>query len=149
MSSHLIKEFIEECSAFGSLPFFLFLIFLFFILGEIQLSTWLVLGLILSFALVILIKLFYFKQRPQKKDYHNIIEKLDASTFPSLHSMRIVLILVFLSYYYKSVYLVFLLGIIACIVFYSRKYLKKHYWMDILFGALFGFVMSFFIIRIA
>jgi len=146
--SRLIKEFIEDATAFGSLSFFLFLIFLFLILGEVKLSIWLIWGLILSFVFIVIIKLFYFKERPKKKDYKNIIEKLDASSFPSLHSWRITMIFVFLSYYYKSFYLVILLGIIAILVFFSRKYLKKHYWIDIIFGALFGLIMSLLIVWI-
>jgi undecaprenyl-diphosphatase len=143
---HLIKEFIEDSSAFGSLSFFLFLIFLFLILGEVKLGIWLILGFILSFAFVIIIRLFYFKERPQKKEYKNIIEKINASSFPSLHSWRIVMIFVFLSYYYNSIYLVIFLGIIAILVFFSRKYLKFHYWTDIIFGAIFGLIMSLLIV---
>jgi len=146
MVSRLIKEFIEDTSAFGSLSFFLFLIFLFLILGQIKLAIWLTLGLILSFVFIIIIKLIYFKERPQKKEYKNFIEKIEASSFPSLHSWRIVMILVFLSYYYKSEYLVILLGIIAILVFFSRKYLKLHFWIDIIFGALFGLIMSLLIV---
>jgi undecaprenyl-diphosphatase len=144
--SRLIKEAIEDASAFGALPFYLFLIFLFFILGEIQLGLWLLVGFILSFAVIIIIKLFYFKERPKKKEYKNIFEKIEASSFPSLHSWRIIMILIFLSYYYKSIYLGLLLGVICVIVIFSRKYLMKHYWVDIIFGALFGLLMSLFII---
>lgn len=146
MVSRLINDFIEDSSAFGSLSFYLFLIFLFFILGQVKLAIWLSLGFVLSFVFIVIIKLFYFKERPQKKEYNNFIEKIEASSFPSLHSWRIVMILVFLSYYYKSIYLVILLGIIAILVFFSRKYLKKHYWTDIIFGAIFGLIMSLLII---
>jgi membrane-associated phospholipid phosphatase len=146
MASRLIKEFIEECSAFGSFPFFLFLIGLFFLIGQVKLGIWLIIGLILSFAIIIVIKLFYFKERPLKKEHKNLFEKIEASSFPSLHSWRIVMILVFLSYYYKSVYLTIFLGIVTVIVLFSRKYLKKHFWIDIVFGALFGLIMSWLII---
>lgn len=144
--SYLFKEFIEDVTVFGSLSFLIFLIFLFLILGEIQLSIWLFLGLVLSFVFIIIIKLFYFKERPEKKQYKNLIEKINASSFPSLHSWRIVMIFVFLSYYYKSFYLFVLLGIITILVFFSRKYLLKHYWVDIIFGALFGLIMSLLIV---
>ena len=143
---NLIKETIADTSAFGALPFYLFLIFLFLIFGETRLVIWLVLGFVLSFAVVIIIKLFYFKDRPQKKEYKNIFERIDASTFPSLHSWRIIMILVFISYYYKSIYFAILLGVIAIIILFSRNYLKKHYWTDIIFGSLFGLLMSLFII---
>jgi len=146
MVTRLIKDFIEDASAFGSLAFFLFLIFLFLILGQIKLAIWLAVGLILSFIIVMGIRLFYFKERPNKKDYNNFLEKLEASSFPSLHAFRIVLILILISYYYKSIYFVILLGIMTIIVFYSRKFLKKHYWTDIIFGAIFGLILSLLIV---
>jgi undecaprenyl-diphosphatase len=144
--SNLFKDFIEDTSAFGSLSFYLFLIFLFLIIGQIKLGIWLIWGLILSFAVIIIIKLFYFKERPQKKEYKNFIEKIEASSFPSLHAWRIIMIFVFLSYYYKSIYFVILLGTIAILVFFSRKYLRKHFWIDIVFGAIFGLIMSLLLI---
>jgi len=146
MVSRLINNFIEDASAFGSFPFLIFLVFLFLIIGQAKLSLWLFIGLILSFAFVILIRLFYFKERPKKKEYDNIFEKIEASSFPSMHSWRIVMIFVFLSYFYKSIYMIIFLGIMAILVFFSRKYLKKHYWVDIVFGAIFGLIMSLLIV---
>jgi len=144
----LLKETIADISSFGALPFYLFLMSLFLIFNEIILFTWLFIGLILSFAFVIVIRIFYFKERPEKKEYKNLFEKIDASTFPSLHSWRIVMILVFLSSYYRSIYIASLFGIIALLVLFSRGYLKKHYFTDIIFGSLFGLIMALLIIWI-
>lgn len=146
MASRLIKEFIEDFSAFGALPFYLFLIFFFLIINETKLAYWIIIGVIFSFIFIALIKLFYFKERPKKKEYSNILEKIEASSFPSLHSWRIIMLFVLISFYYKSVYMGIFLGIVAAIVLFSRNYLKKHYWIDIVFGAIFGLIEGLVIV---
>jgi len=93
-------------------------------------------------GLCTLIKLIYWKPRPTKKGYRNWKEKIENGAFPSIHSARaaftsLVLfgallqlgplwpgILVGLAFYFP--------------IAYSRIYLKKHDWIDILFGTLIG-----------
>ena len=145
MKSFLISDFIEEASGFGSFPFILFLITFFYLIGETQLSLWLLIGMIVSFIIVFLIKLFYFKERPNKIAYNNLLEKLNAGSFPSLHSLRIIMISTLISYYYQSLYLGIFLGLISLFVMYTRIRLKKHYFMDVLFRGIFGAIEAFLI----
>ena len=92
----------------------------------------------------IFIKYFYFKERPLKKEKTNLIERLDAASFPSTHSMRI----------FSLMFWIVLLGdmkltiystIIVFLVSYSRIYLKKHYLIDVIFGIILSFIINILI----
>ncbi len=145
MLSKLFKKFIEDISSFGALPFFLFLSFFVLILGDFQLFWGLMLGLVFAYFITAIIRIIYYKDRPEKMVYKNILEKIDASSFPSLHSWRIILISVLMSFYYKSVYLIIFLSILSFLVLFSRYYLKKHYLVDIIAGACFGMMEAIWI----
>ena len=142
----LVKQIIEDFSAFGSLPFYLFLSFLVLFLGSTLLFWWLVTGLGFAYALTIIIRLFYHKDRPVKRKHANILQKLDVASFPSLHSFRITLILLLVGSYYKTTYLIILLATTTLLVLYSRYYLKKHFVIDVVFGFIFGAVSSVIIV---
>lgn len=142
----LFEQAIKDISALGSLIFYLFISFFILILGDKQLFLWLIIGLFFSYILIIIIRTFYHKNRPSKQLYSNLIEKIDASSFPSHHSLRVTMLLCLLSFYYKSIYLAILLLTVSILVFYSRYYLKKHYVSDIIFGLLLGIIESIIII---
>jgi undecaprenyl-diphosphatase len=140
MKSDIMHSILRDLSAFGALPFYLFISLFLLILGEIKLFWVLFIGLLLSYFFAFSIRLFYFKNRPIKVKYHNILEKIDASSFPSLHSWRIALLWLVLCFYYSNLVFWVLFGVLALIVLFSRYYLKKHYFTDILFGAVFGLI---------
>jgi membrane-associated phospholipid phosphatase len=43
-------------------------------------------ALVCSYVFGSLIKLFYFKPRPKEQAYKNLLQKIDASSFPSVHT---------------------------------------------------------------
>lgn len=136
-----INNTIKEFSLFGSLPFYVFIVLFLFILGYRVLSIKLILGLIFSYFLVFLIRWIYFKDRPKKEKYNNFLEKIDASSFPSLHSMRAVVLSGLISLKLVSLNTLILFGFMMLCVFLSRWHIKKHYLADILFGAVFGLLI--------
>lgn len=146
ISKKLKKHVVRDISAFGALPFYLFLSILVMLLGEIKLFLWLIIGLFLAYGITILIRAFYYKDRPIKENYKGFIEKIDASSFPSLHSLRVTLMFCFFGFYYKSLYLILLFFFMMLLVFFSRYYLKKHFKIDIISGFIFGVIESFIII---
>src|SRR3989344_2349438 len=94
----------------------------------------LMMGFLLTLALTVIIRSFYFKERPQKMLHHNWFQKINASSFPSWHASRSVfLTLLFYSYFPKGIILL-VLSFLTILVFYSRIYLKKHDWNDITGG---------------
>ena len=145
-SSKLIKRIFKDISALGALPFYLFLSFFVLLLGEIKLFVWLMAGLFLSYFITAIIRIIYHKDRPKKIDYKNFLEKIDASSFPSLHSWKIIMLSTLTGFYYRSVYLTVLLLFLSFLFLFSRYYLKKHYIIDIIFGGLFGLIEAIGII---
>ncbi len=146
MPGKLFKEVIKAVSAFGTLPFYLFLSIFVLLLGETKLFIWLFVGLIFSYIIMVPIRLLYYKERPRKESYKNILEKIDASSFPSSHSLKITLIFCLASFYYASIYVAGLFFLLYFFVLFSRYYLKKHYLIDIAIGSLIGFLGSLLII---
>ena len=105
-------------------------------------------SLFCSYSIGLIIKFFYYKPRPQVQAYTNAWEKIDASSFPSIHtsnSMVCAFRWVWASTSFMSrdsIVLVLLLSLFwiwfyVCIS-YSRVVLKKHYWIDLLGGTIFG-----------
>ena len=134
----------DDLTIFGSAIFSLFLIVLFSTLGFIDFSIKLLMSFILAYLVTILIRSFYFKERPKKQEFSNYIEKIDASSFPSMHSIRgsIYTTLFFLNF--NNTYLISLFFILMIIISFSRYINKKHHLSDILAGLLIGMLIGFF-----
>jgi len=100
---------------------------------EKQVFIWLMLWFCLLFQEIIWwsIKYFFFKPRPNPMNYSNWFEKVEAGSFPSLHSARTFLIFLF-SFFWTNIFVSFLFFIFWLLISYSRIYLKKHYYIDIL-----------------
>jgi len=150
----LAKKFFEEVTFFGGIVFYLFLIFLLYITGKpdysIKLSLVFIFALIIIYSLTFVIRLFYFKQRPEKIKYSNFIEKIDASSFPSVHAARITFLALFFMFSFTMNYLYIpVILVIWFFTIYSRYYLKKHDTTDLITGIILGiisFVLSGFIL---
>jgi membrane-associated phospholipid phosphatase len=137
------KIYIEETTVFGGMLFYL-LILLFLIITK-NYNNFLI--LFFSFVLIhffsISIRLFYFRNRPKKMKYRDIITKLDASSFPSVHSARVTSIaLFFLILYDLGLLINSLIILITFSVYYSRFALKKHFISDIIGGIIVGILSS-------
>jgi membrane-associated phospholipid phosphatase len=136
--TNFIHSIMRDTTAFGGIVFFGFVIMLSIAFGENQLLISLFFGLFFSLAVTVLIRLFYFKNRPNKQIYKNIIERMDASSFPSWHSARAVfLCLLFIDFFRKDSLSVFFV-VFAALVLYSRIYLRKHDWLDVMGGVVLG-----------
>ncbi len=108
----------------------------------------LIAGSIITAGIVVLIRIFYFKDRPRKETHSNFIERIDASSFPSLHSARIVFLAMLFSVHFANQYVTILCTAVAALVSYSRIYLKKHDWIDVLGGAVVGVATYFLVAKI-
>jgi len=137
----ILKPILADLTFFGGLVFYTFLIFLFLSIKNYNLSIKLFIGLFSAYVIVIFIRLIYHKERPKKQNYSNFIEKIDSSSFPSLHALRISIIffLVFNSYQNILIFLLFF-GLLL-VVSFSRYFLKKHFIIDILAGLFIGFLI--------
>ncbi|MFA5020217.1 MAG: phosphatase PAP2 family protein [Candidatus Pacearchaeota archaeon] len=139
----IAKKIFQELTFLGGILFYLLFSGWFFIQKEYKLFFILISGLIIIYLATFLIRIFYFKNRPQKQDYKNLLERLDASSFPSVHSARISFIFIFMEYHFlSSVYLSLLFLILLSLVLYSRIYLKKHDLADVIAGVILGTLTS-------
>ena len=148
MGKLIAKKFFEEMTFFGGIAFYLFVIILLLIFEKLFFAFRLFLGLIIIYFIVFVIRLFYFKHRPKKIEHTNFLEKIDASSFPSVHAARITFLFLFAIFLSgPDVVIKLIAGLVFLLVLYSRIYLFKHDLIDILGGVVVGaFAMLVFII---
>jgi membrane-associated phospholipid phosphatase len=100
-------------------------------------------GFVLIYTATIVIKTVYFKNRPVKFSYNSYIEKLDASSFPSLHASRTAFLGLVLSKYFSSYIFTAIMVVLILAIAYTRVYLKKHDFMDVSAGIILGILVYF------
>jgi len=138
MKEYVKKNFIEtvrDFTAFGN-PLILFILST-LVLGLDKNLIYILIGLIFIELVSRGIRIFYYKDRPRKEAHNNFLEKLDASSFPSIHSARssfIFLVLYSLTNYPANLLFILLFLIVG----FTRIMLKKHYLIDVLFGFIIG-----------
>jgi len=147
-----MKKFFEEITFFGGIAFYLFVIILLLISQKYIFALRLFLGLMIIYLITFVIRLFYFKDRPKKMEYTSLLEKIDASSFPSIHAARITylfLFILFSSSFFLNPIVNILMGVVSLLVVYSRIYLYKHDIVDVLAGVILGgFAMIAFFIHL-
>ena len=84
------------------------------------------------------IKIVFPKTRPNGQKYNTLLEKIDAGSFPSLHSSRITLVYLTLFSVATIISLKIVFLAIIPIVMLSRINLKKHFYTDIIGGFFIG-----------
>lgn len=131
----LSREAIRDLSALGTTPILVLLSFISLWDLKLVLLIWILLmGLEL---LVSAIKIALFKDRPKSKNFSTLLEKIDASAFPSAHVARSTFVTTSLYFISGNPY-PFIYLLIPLFVAYSRIALEKHYLIDIAIGYLLG-----------
>ncbi len=138
----MLKEVIEDTSALGGIAVFLAAMILAFFTGNKILSLKLFVALILCYVVVMGIRIFYFKQRPDRQEYKTFLGRLDASSFPSLHSARISALAATLFFFFQSIAIKTALAVAIPIVAYTRIWLKRHYLIDAVVGVVIGVIIG-------
>lgn len=155
----MLREVLGDISAFGGAPMYGVLTLLVLLMGQYSLFWQLVLAGALIHGIAYLARVFHFVERPDRQKHHNFLERIDASSFPSIHSGRVaalaLLFIYFLSGYcglnytgctpvnvfWSGVFLMFM----AVVVAGMRVVLRRHYFVD----ALFGFILGIFAAQLA
>lgn len=132
---HLDAFFRDITSLGGLWVYLLFTAFAYLALSQ-TLGQQLVISLALIYAAAITIRSIYFKERPNHERHRSYFERIDASSFPSIHSARITGVAYLLRLYTPEVF--GLAIIVAALICISRIYLGKHDFWDILAGAALG-----------
>ncbi len=91
------------------------------------------------------IKFFYHKERPVPFPRNYFYQKINANSFPSIHTARASVLATCAILLYPSFMLMVSGTIFVWLVGYSRIFLKKHYLVDVICGAFLGFGMTLLI----
>lgn len=149
MASEFIKrqkdDFFRDLTVFGSLWFYIFIALVFLIQKNYGVLKKLMAGFVLIYIIVVAIRSFYFKNRPKKYSYNSYLEKLDAASFPSLHSSRAVYLSMILMNFFNNTIFSAFIAILVVIASYSRIYLKKHDLKDVSAGFAVG-ILAYFVV---
>ncbi len=138
----LVDITVRDISALGAIPASLALAVLFLLLGETRLCVLLLTGYAIIYAIILPIRAIHHKDRPRRVGYADYLEKLAAGTFPSVHAFRATFIAVLLSMHYATMWMIIVFAIYAVLVIGTRVYLKRHFWMDVLVGAILGALLG-------
>jgi len=139
----LKKEIWHQISAFGGIALSGFAIVFSFLMGYRLLSYQLVVEILLAFAIVVLIRSIYFRQRPDKTTYKSWLGKMDASSFPSMHAIRVFGLATIISINFPKPAIIALSLLIASAVAVSRVIMKRHHISDVLVGSILGVLIGF------
>ena len=144
-STHkFIHMLFRDITTFGGEIFYVLILICTLALQKYSLFWLLVWGNLISIIVVLLTRTFYFKPRPNKQTYSNWLEKMDASSFPSLHTARIwFLALMFVQFFEYVIPITTVLIFLATITSYSRIYLKKHDWVDVIAGLFLAIILFY------
>ncbi|MDP2749492.1 MAG: phosphatase PAP2 family protein [Nanoarchaeota archaeon] len=141
----LFQLLIEDMSCFGGFSFLFFYLGFLLFTGHKLLVLAVAVSLFSGLLITSLIRLIYHRLRPENKNrkhkmiFHSIFEKIYDASFPSMHAMSVSIVAY--SLYFFDNRMAILAVIMAGMVYYSRNYLKKHYWTDIIAGAVLGLII--------
>jgi undecaprenyl-diphosphatase len=137
---NIIDMFFLQITELGSLSIITTLIIIMYFF-EKTVSIKLFIGIVIITLIAMIIKALFFKVRPKKQKTRTFIERLDASSFPSIHSARITFLTFSIIAISTSLILTIFLIILGILIAYSRIYLKKHYLFDVIAGIVLGLIV--------
>ena len=138
---NIIRIFFSQITELASFSIITALIIIIYFFDK-TLSIKLCIGTIIITLIAMIIKALFFKARLKKQKTRTLIERIDASSFPSIHSARITFLTFSIVAYSTSLILNIFLIILGILIAYSRIYLKKHYLSDVIAGIILGVIVS-------
>ena len=143
----MVDLWMRDITSIGGLPIIGLIFLLLVFLEKITIAKQFAVALIISEILIWGIRLVYFRKRPEgKKDgFKNLYERIDESSFPSIHAARAAIIAFVLSQN-LPVYPTILLWLTAIGICASRIYLKRHHLSDVLIGFPFGLTIAYLVV---
>lgn len=139
-----VYETFRDASALGSF-LFLCVLAVFFLFIDYKISLIILIGLAIIEFVGALVKIFFYKARPNNQKFSNILEKIDSGSFPSIHSARVLLVALTLYPFFSSPIALLLMTLSVILVGISRIVLNKHYILDVLAGYVFGFLVWYLV----
>ncbi len=134
---------LKDTSAYGGFPFYGLMVLAFALAGAYVFALNLLLSLVVVTLIVSVVRLSYFRPRPgqPRRKYKTIYERIDNSSFPSIHAARAVMLSVM---FYRIIPLMLpLLVLLVIAVLLSRIHFKRHDWKDLAAGIAIGLILSY------
>ncbi len=117
------------------------LIIPYWILGWSKEYKILLVALLINEVLCSIIKLLYHKPRPDGQGFDGNVAKIDAGSFPSIHSSRITITYLTLFMSTSDIVMKCSFLIVIVLVYLSRVILKRHFPIDVYGGAIIGLII--------
>ena len=137
------KSIIRDITTFGGTPFYIALIVFLLIINLTTAALDLLIAFIIIMAISIISRMIKFKDRPKKESYSSFVGKMEASSFPSVHSARSFFLAVYFAQFFNLTEMWILLIIAAIAVAWSRIKLLKHDLTDVSAGAILGIITPY------
>ncbi len=143
-----IKEVTQDAAGLGGLAIYVLVAIIFFLLGNIKVAAELIIALALLYLVIAAIRVVFFKKRPDKQRYRGFFTKIDASSFPSMHTARSLTLAIILATVFTQQTVRILLAIAVLGVAYTRIRLKRHYTSDVIGGLILGALVAWAAIKL-
>ncbi|MBI4148737.1 phosphatase PAP2 family protein [Candidatus Woesearchaeota archaeon] len=135
-----VNDFFRDITGFGGLWGYLTFVVLTYVMVGTYFAAQLVVALVIIYASAVIIRLLYFKDRPNHERHKSVLERVDASSFPSIHAARITsMAYLFARQVPELVIPSVLLSLLVCA---SRVYLRKHFVIDVIGGIVLGVLVA-------
>ncbi len=144
-----LDEVMRDTTAMGGLAVYIVVAVIFFLLGNVKVAAELIIALALLYAAIAVIRTLFFKKRPDKQKYSGFFTKIDAGSFPSMHSARSAALAMILALVFPQNTIRILLVIAVLAVAHTRIRLKRHYAPDVLGGLVLGVLVAWAAIKLA
>lgn len=137
----ILDNIIRDISTFGGLPAYCGLMLFIFLLENLATFAYqLLFGIIIIMVVAVLFRTFYYKARPKELPNDTFLQRLEASSFPSIHAARAWFLAFIFTTIFSSKLIWFLLFTAAFSISYSRYYMKRHDFCDLLAGFVLGLI---------
>ena len=138
----IIDTALRDFTAIGSSVISLVFVVLAYTSGMISMANHMFIGIIIVIAVSSLLKMFFFTERPRKEHYTNLLEKIDAGSFPSVHVARVTVLAMMWWFTTPSTFVTVVGVILVLSIAATRIILRKHRVRDVIGGAILGFIVS-------
>ncbi len=141
-TEEIARVVLKDLGAYGSFIFYLVIAVIFYTAGAYKFSLILIGSLATVTIVVAAIRLVYFKPRPgmKSKKYNVLYERIDNSSFPSIHVARAMMLSI--AFFQMAPLMAPPLVLLFIAVCASRIYFKRHDITDITAGAAIGAVLG-------
>lgn len=141
-----IAETFQDSAALGGLPLYSVIALVFLLLGRFDVFVQLVIGLVACYGIIALVRLFFFRTRPDRQKYRGFLTKIDAGSFPSLHSARAAVLAVVLSQVFVQPFVRVFLWVLVIVVALMRVVLRRHFVGDVIGGVVLGLLVGWLVL---